>query len=60
MILPLRVLGRELVKRIASGVATAPICLRTWFLSSSLSASSTVPLLERHEAADPFPLRSCG
>ena len=39
MILPLRVLGSESVKRISSGLASAPISFATHVLSSSFSAS---------------------
>ena len=59
MILPLRVFGRELVKRISSGCAKAPISWRTCFLSSSRSCR-WVAATESHEHGNRFAFRSSG
>ena len=47
MILPLRVLGSESVKRIWSGLARLPICLPTQAINSFFSSSVG---LRRHPA----------
>ena len=61
MILPLRVLGRESVKRMSSGRARAPISLTTWARSSWRSASlGGLARLERDEGGDRLALQVVG
>ena len=60
MILPLRVFGSAAVKRILSGVAKAPICLRTWAVSSDISDSLPSPCFSVTKQQMPSPLISCG
>ena len=49
MILPLRVLGSEAVKRMSSGTASAPISLRTCFFSSSRKRFARLAAFEHDE-----------
>ena len=61
MILPERVLGRESVKRISSGRASAPISLATCSRSSFFSSSRRrIAAAQRDEAADALALDLVG